>query len=149
VIPENPALCLPAGRQGQGLLKIRMFRQPRRKAALVKLKNREHDFSSKLRQGSTVQRLRDYIQWQRDLEANISKALHRPRTKLTLHQILEKAKKVKEKNSRVSLGYSYVIVWEGLDIGGKTMSPNIQEMPRAPELAGKFSFDYIFLNPAL
>jgi wyosine [tRNA(Phe)-imidazoG37] synthetase (radical SAM superfamily) len=29
------------------------------------LKEREHDFSSKLRQGATLPRLRDYIQWQR------------------------------------------------------------------------------------
>ena len=240
---------------------------------MVKLKNREHDFGSKLRQGSTVQRLREYIQWQRDLEANFSsieppvyspisinldltsacnyscpfcvdsrlinagktlaledikklidtlhshgllsviligggeptlhpdfeavvdymknkglqigivtngsrlekieaiadrleekdwvrisidaaneetfKELHHPRVKLTLHQILEKAKQIKEKNPRVSLGYSYVIVWEGVDIDGKRLSPNIQEMPRAAELAKKFSFDYISFKPCL
>ncbi len=32
---------------------------------MEKLKEREHDFSSKLRQGATLPRLRDYIQWQR------------------------------------------------------------------------------------
>jgi len=240
---------------------------------LVKLKNREHDFGAKLRQHSTVQRLKEYIQWQRDLGGNFSsigppvhspisinldltsacnysclfcvdsrlinagktlaledikklidtlhshgllsviligggeptlhpdfeavvetikskgiqigivtngsrlekieaiadrleekdwvrisidagndetfKELHHPRTKLTLHQILEKAKKIKEKNPRVSLGYSYVIVWEGVDIDGKRLSPNIQEMPRAAELARKFSFDYISFKPCL
>jgi len=239
----------------------------------VKLKNREHDFGSKLKQGSTVQRLREYIQWQRDLEGSSSsveppvhspisinldltsacnyscpfcvdsrlinagkflaledikklidtlyshgllsviligggeptlhpdfeavvetikskgiqigiatngsrlekveavadrfkekdwvrisidaakeetfKELHHPRTKLTLRQILDKAKKIKEKNPRVSLGYSYVIVWEGLEIDGKTLSPNIQEMPMAAELARKFSFDYISFKPCL
>ena len=240
---------------------------------MVKLKIREHDFGPKIRQGSTVQRLREYIQWQRDLEANFSsieppvyspisinldltsacnyscpfcvdsrlinagktlaledikklidplhshgllsviligggeptlhpdfeavvetikskgiqigvatngsrlekieaiadrleekdwvrisidaaneetfKELHHPRTKLTLHQILEKAQKIKEKNPRVSLGYSYVIVWEGMDIDGKRLRPNIQEMPRAAELARKFSFDYISFKPCL
>ena len=30
-----------------------------------KLKEREHDFSSKLRQHATFQRLREYVQWQR------------------------------------------------------------------------------------
>jgi len=240
---------------------------------LVKLKNREHDFGSKLRQHSTVQRLKEYIQWQRDLERNFSsieppahspisinldltsacnyscpfcvdsklinagktlaleeiekvidtlhshgllsviligggeptlhpdfeavvetikrkgiqvgiatngsrlekieaiadrleekdwvrilidaaseetfKELHQPRTKLTLHQILEKAEKIKEKNPRVSLGYSYVVVWEGVDVDGKRLRPNIQEMPRAVELARKFSFDYISFKPCL
>jgi len=243
------------------------------RSSLVKLKNREHDFGSKLRQHSTVQRLKEYIQWQRDLEANFPsleppvhspisinldltsacnyscpfcvdsrlinagktlasediknlvdtlyshgllsviligggeptlhpdfeavvetikskgiqigivtngsrlekieaiadqleekdwirisidaatqetfKALHQPRTKLTLRQILERAKKIKEKNPRVSLGYSYVIVWEGVDIDGKGLRPNIQEMPKATELASKFSFDYISFKPCL
>jgi wyosine [tRNA(Phe)-imidazoG37] synthetase (radical SAM superfamily) len=77
------------------------------------------------------------------------KELHQPRTKLTLHQILAKAKKIKEKNPGVSLGYSYVIVWKGVDIGGKRLKPNIQEMPRAVELARKFSFDYVSFKPCL
>ena len=240
---------------------------------MVKLKGREHDFGSKLRQHSTVQRLKEYIQWQRDLKGNSSsieppvhgplsinldltsacnyacpfcvdsklinagktlaladiktlidtlhtyglrsviligggeptlypdfeavveaikgkgiqlgiatngsrlkkveaianrleekdwvrisidaasektfKALHHPRTKLTLRQILEKARKIKERNPRVSLGYSYVIVWEGVDIDGKRLKPNIQEMPRAVELAREFSFDYVSFKPCL
>jgi MoaA/NifB/PqqE/SkfB family radical SAM enzyme len=33
---------------------------------MQKIKNQEHDFSSKLRQKATIQRLKDYIQWQRD-----------------------------------------------------------------------------------
>jgi len=48
---------------------------------LIKLKNREHDFGSKLRQHSTVQRLKEYIQWQRDLEgkfSSIEPPLHSP-----------------------------------------------------------------------
>jgi len=77
------------------------------------------------------------------------RALHHPRTALTLHQILEKAKKVKEKNPRVSLGYSYVIVWEGVEIDGKKLTPNVQEMSRAVELAREFSFDYISFKPCL
>jgi len=239
----------------------------------VKLRNREHDFGSKLRQHSTLQRLKEYIQWQRDLEGNCSsveppvhspisinldltsacnyscpfcvdsrlinagktlaledikklidtlhshgllsviligggeptlhpdfeavvetiknkgiqigivtngsrlekieaiagrleekdwirisidaaneetfKELHRPRARRTLRQILEKAQRIKEKNSRVSLGYSYVIFWEGVDIDGKRLKPNLQEMPRAAELARKYSFDYISFKPCL
>src|SRR4030066_1791103 len=37
---------------------------------MEKLKEREHDFSSKLRQDGTFQRLKDYIQWQRKCDAN-------------------------------------------------------------------------------
>ena len=240
---------------------------------MVRLRNREHDFGSKLRQGSTVERVREYIQWQRDLASGSSlieppvhspisvnldltsacnyscpfcvdsslinagkmltleeiqklidtlrlhgllsviligggeptlhpdfeavvdtvkskglqtgivtngsrsesieavgdrleekdwvrisidaanektfKELHRPKTELTLHQILKKAKKIKEKNPRISLGYSYVIVWEGVDIAGQPLSPNIEEMPKAAQLAREFSFDYISFKPCL
>jgi hypothetical protein len=32
---------------------------------MERIKEREHDFGSKLRQDATLQRLKDYIQWQR------------------------------------------------------------------------------------
>jgi MoaA/NifB/PqqE/SkfB family radical SAM enzyme len=79
----------------------------------------------------------------------IFKDLHLPKTKVTLHQILEKAKKVKEKNPTVSWGYSFVIVWEGVEIKGKRLSPNIHEMARSVELAKEFSFDYVSFKPCL
>ena len=37
---------------------------------MEKLKAREHDFSSKLRQESVIHRLREYVLWQRGLEKN-------------------------------------------------------------------------------
>ena len=77
------------------------------------------------------------------------KDLHLPRTKVTLHRILEKAKKVKKKNPAVSWGYSFVIVWEGVEIKGKRLSPNLHEMARSVELAREFSFDYVSFKPCL
>ena len=77
------------------------------------------------------------------------KDLHLPKTQVTLNRILEKAKKVKEKNPAVSWGYSFVIVWEGVEIGGKRLSPNIHEMARSVELAREFSFDYVSFKPCL
>lgn len=82
-------------------------------------------------------------------EEETFKELHHPRTKLTLHQILRRAKRIKEKNPHVSLGYSYVIVWEGINIDGKRLAPNLQEMPKAAELASEFSFDYVSFKPCL
>ncbi|MGQ9647375.1 MAG: radical SAM protein [Thermodesulfobacteriota bacterium] len=82
-------------------------------------------------------------------EEETFKELHQPRTKLALHQILTRAKRIKEKNPRISLGYSYVIVWEGIDIDGKRLRPNIQEMVKAAELASEFSFDYVSFKPCL
>jgi MoaA/NifB/PqqE/SkfB family radical SAM enzyme len=75
--------------------------------------------------------------------------IHLPKTRVTLKRILEKAKKVKEKNPMVSLGYSFVIVWEGVEINGKRLRPNMDEMARSVERAREFSFDYISFKPCL
>jgi MoaA/NifB/PqqE/SkfB family radical SAM enzyme len=77
------------------------------------------------------------------------KELHRPKTKVSLIRILEKAKKVKEKNPIVSLGYSFVIVWEGVEINGNGLRANLHEIPKAVELARAFSFDYVSFKPCL
>ncbi|MGO8987902.1 MAG: radical SAM protein [bacterium] len=79
----------------------------------------------------------------------VFQALHVPRTRVTLGGILEKAKKVKKKNPIVSLGYSFVVVWEGVEINGKRLRPNLDEMTRSVELAREFSFDYVSFKPCL
>jgi MoaA/NifB/PqqE/SkfB family radical SAM enzyme len=79
----------------------------------------------------------------------VFKELHLPKTQVTLSRILEKAKKVKKKNPVVSLGYSFVVVWEGVEINGKRLRPNMEEMARSVELAREFSFDYISFKPCL
>jgi MoaA/NifB/PqqE/SkfB family radical SAM enzyme len=79
----------------------------------------------------------------------VFKELHLPKTQVTLSRILEKAKKVKKKNPMVSLGYSFVVVWEGVEINGKRLPPNMEEMARSVELAREFSFDYISFKPCL
>jgi len=75
--------------------------------------------------------------------------LHQPKTQVTLEGTLEKARNVKEKNPVVSLGYSFVIVWEGVEINGKRLRPNIDEMAGSVERAREFSFDYISFKPCL
>ena len=75
--------------------------------------------------------------------------LHLPKQHVTLTGILEKAKKVKRKNPIVSMGYSFVVVWEGVEIEGKRLHPNMEEMARSVELAREFSFDYVSFKPCL
>jgi wyosine [tRNA(Phe)-imidazoG37] synthetase (radical SAM superfamily) len=77
------------------------------------------------------------------------KKLHRPKIKVGLIRTLEKAKRVKEKNPVVSLGYSFVIVWEGVEINRNGLHANLQEIPQSVELARKFSFDYVSFKPCL
>jgi hypothetical protein len=77
------------------------------------------------------------------------KDLHRPKIELPLDRILAKAKKVKGMNPNVSLGYSFVIVWEGMENNGNRLIPNMDEMAEAVELAREYSFDYVSFKPCL
>ena len=79
----------------------------------------------------------------------VFKAMHLPKTQVTLGQILEKAKKVKKKNPDLSLGYTFVIVWDGVEINGRRLRANLEEMNRSAELAREFSFDYVSFKPCL
>ena len=75
--------------------------------------------------------------------------LHRPKTDVTLLEILRRAREVKLRNPNILLGYSFVIVWEGLILNENPLCPNIHEMPEAVRLARKYGFDYISFKPCL
>jgi MoaA/NifB/PqqE/SkfB family radical SAM enzyme len=75
--------------------------------------------------------------------------LHRPKIELPLNRILAGARKIKEINPDVSLGYSFVIVWEGIENNGKKLRPNMDEMAEAVRLAREYSFDYVSFKPCL
>ena len=77
------------------------------------------------------------------------RALHRPRTSVTLRRILKEAREVKERNPRLSLGYSFVIVWAGVETYGEKIPPNVEEMAEAVRQAGEACFDYISFKPCL
>jgi len=62
---------------------------------------------------------------------------------------LEKARKVKKKNAAVSLGYSFVIVWEGVEINGRDSVPTWMKWQSRLERAKAFSFDYVSFKPCL
>jgi len=79
----------------------------------------------------------------------VFKELHRPRAQVTLGRILERAKEVKQSNPVVSLGYSFVVVWEGAEINGMRLYPNMDEMVGSVERAREFCFDYISFKPCL
>jgi sulfatase maturation enzyme AslB (radical SAM superfamily) len=79
----------------------------------------------------------------------VFRELHHPRTRVTLNRILRNAEEVKKKNPVVSLGYSFVVVWEGAEINGRKLCPNLEEMVGSVERAGEFGFDYISFKPCL
>jgi wyosine [tRNA(Phe)-imidazoG37] synthetase (radical SAM superfamily) len=74
---------------------------------------------------------------------------HRPKSGVNLYDILSHARKIKSINPKLSLGYSFVIVWEGIQAGEHQLFPNINEIPQAAQLAREFAFDYISFKPCL
>jgi len=74
---------------------------------------------------------------------------HVPGKNVTLQKILNDARDLKELNPKISLGYSYVIVWEGIIMNNNELCSNVGEIPGAVKLACEYGFDYISFKPCL
>jgi len=74
---------------------------------------------------------------------------HNPKNSINLKTILTNAWEFKKLNPRISMGYSFVIVWEGIYINGQELCPNIDEISEAVRLAKDHDFDYISFKPCL
>jgi MoaA/NifB/PqqE/SkfB family radical SAM enzyme len=74
---------------------------------------------------------------------------HRPRGRTRLEDVLEGAGRIKRQNPRVEMGYSYVIVWPGIEVNGYELVPNVGEMDLAVKNAVDHGFDYISFKPCL
>ncbi len=77
-------------------------------------------------------------------------AMHNPRGKpITLESICAGASAVKQANHAVSLGFSYLVSWNGAVVQGRQILDNIHEMALAARLAKEHQFDYISFKPVL
>ena len=76
-------------------------------------------------------------------------ALHVSRSKQTLLEICAKVKDLKMKNKNLTVGYSYIVSWEGCQYKGVQIKENITEMPTAVTLAVENNFDYVSFKPFL
>jgi hypothetical protein len=74
---------------------------------------------------------------------------HRPKQKITLEKILRNAMALKGKNPDILLGYSYVIIWDGIRVAGRPIPSNVHEMADAVIVAENYGFDYISFKPFL
>lgn len=74
---------------------------------------------------------------------------HRPRGRINLEGILDNAQQIKSLNPKITLGCSYMIVWDGISVNGHELTPNIFEMDQAVTLAREHSFDYVTFKPCL
>lgn len=76
-------------------------------------------------------------------------AMHRPRRPITLEQICSSVPLIKQANPRVSVGFSYIVVWRGCTANDAAIHENVDEMVSAARLAKEHSFDYISFKPFL
>lgn len=75
--------------------------------------------------------------------------IHRPQKKISLQDICNKVTEIKRFNKSLSVGCSYVIIWEGTKFNNVNLLDNINEIPEAAALALNNGFDYISFKPCL
>ena len=80
---------------------------------------------------------RDWVRLSLDAGSNeLFRAMHKPvKRSLTLDEICEWVPRIKERNPRFEVGYSYIIVWEGASREGVALHENIDEIAMATERA--------------
>ncbi len=78
-------------------------------------------------------------------------AMHKPKKPVTLEEICAWIPRIKARNPRPRIGFSYIIVWEGAERGPDTppIVENIDEIPEAARLARDHQYDYISFKPFL
>jgi pyruvate-formate lyase-activating enzyme len=94
---------------------------------------------------------KDWVRLSLDSGSNeLFRTMHKPVKKsLTLDEICEWIPKIKERNPRFQLGFSYIIVWGGAKRDDVEIHENIDEVVMATERARRYGFDYIALKPVL
>lgn len=91
---------------------------------------------------------KDWVRLSLDAGTNETfEKVHRPRTKITLDEILAKTKEIKKKNPKIQLGYSFLIIGEGKEVKGVSLVNNIGEISVAAKKAKENGFNYLSLKP--
>ncbi|MBL8896485.1 MAG: radical SAM protein [Planctomycetes bacterium] len=93
----------------------------------------------------------DWVRFSLDSGTNETfRTMHNPVKDITLDEICSWIPKLREKNSKPQVGFSYIIVWEGAEReeGVKVIS-NIEEIVTATKRARDYRFSYISLKPFL
>ncbi len=94
---------------------------------------------------------RDWVRLSLDAGSNeLFRAMHRPVKKsLTLDEICAWIPRIKQRNPRFQIGFSYIIVWQGASRDDVAIHENIDEIAMATQRAKDYGFDYISLKPVL
>ncbi len=78
-------------------------------------------------------------------------AMHKPKKPVTLEEICAGIPPIKAVNPKPRIGFSFVITWQGSErgAGAPEVIENLDEIPRAAQLARDHLFDYISYKPFL
>ena len=75
--------------------------------------------------------------------------MHKPKRAITLDQICEGVRAIKNTPTKFKIGFSFIITWKGAFINDTKIVENIGEIVAGAERARDFKFDYISFKPFL
>jgi tRNA A37 methylthiotransferase MiaB len=75
--------------------------------------------------------------------------MHKPKKPIGLEEICSWVPRIREQNPALSIGFSFIIVWEGAERDESVIVENIGEIVSATKLARDHGFSYISLKPFL
>ena len=76
-------------------------------------------------------------------------AMHNPRKNFTLEDICTVVPEIKAANPDLTVGFSYIVTWQGAFINDTNIVENLHEIARAAKLARDNEFSYISFKPFL
>jgi len=91
---------------------------------------------------------KDWVRLSIDAATNETfEKLHHPKVKITLNEILDKVKKMRQKNPDFQMGYSYLIIGDNKKVNNIPLVNNIKEISLAAKQAKDNGFSYLSLKP--
>ncbi len=75
--------------------------------------------------------------------------MHKPKKPIALEQICGLVPLIKERNPRVTVGFSYIVTWKGATANDLSIVENLHEIAQAARLARDSQFSYIGFKPFL
>lgn len=93
---------------------------------------------------------RDWVRLSLDSATNETfQKIHNPILKVSLEDILNKVKEMRQEHSDFQMGYSFLIIGSGKQVGGVPLINNIKEITLAAKLAKENGFSYLSLKPVI
>jgi len=91
---------------------------------------------------------KDWVRLSLDAGTNETfQKIHQPRVRATLDKIMSAVKKMRRKNSRFQMGFSFLIIGDDKKVNGTPLVKNIKEIVLAARLAKENGFNYLSLKP--